>query len=108
MAVNVQNQLVNVHEPGVSRLVLEVLAHGDQDVVSDVVLALLSDKLHELLDPLLHVVVRGALPVHQRLVITGKIPAEARRRTVLIIENSWNNRIYSLLGNFLLGTCKQR
>ena len=49
-------------------LVLEVLAHGDQDVVGEVVLALLLHELHELLHPLLHVVVGAVLPVHQRIV----------------------------------------
>ena len=88
VAVDVLDQLVQVHEPGVSRLVLEVLAHSDQDVVGEVVPALFLDKLDELLDPLLHIVVRDALPVHQRLVITREVPAEARRGPVLVVENS--------------------
>ena len=88
VAVDVLDQFVQVHEPGVSRLILEVLAHSDQDVVGEVILSLLLYKINEILDPILHVVIRDALPVYQRLVITWEVPTEARGRSVLVVENS--------------------
>ena len=88
VAVDVLDQLVQVHEPGMGRLILEVLAHSDQDVVGEVILSLLLYKINEILDPLLHVVIRDALPVYQRLVITWEVPTEARGRPVLVVENS--------------------